>query len=91
MTGFDIGKWFDKCKFDEIQGAIVEQIKDSFGEKSLKESWQHSNQYLTLEDFLKCEWGKRKYFSLFQHMAVSCLGEKRCLELLKLWWGEKKC
>ncbi len=104
MTGFDIGKWFDEFENHEgetpvIASGLILQMRYSFGEKSLKE-WFDSEygEQLKVEDSLEAF---LKYFKYdferpwkgcadFAKMAVSCLGEKRCLELLKKWWEEKK-
>ncbi len=80
---FDVGKWFDEWDaFEKFE------MKRSFGEKSLKE-WFNKT-------IISCKWYeeldmefKWQEGDADKSMAVSCLGEKRCLELLKKWWEEK--
>ncbi len=99
---FDIGKWFDEWKrkpfYEKYElgvDGILESMQVSFGEKSLKEWFEGFYPYYKETQNLKklLNWFKIQKSIGTQdyhwHGAVSCLGEKRCLELLKLWWGEK--
>ena len=91
---FDIGKWFDETgkRYQyTMSRATVYKIKVSFGEKSLKE-WVNQTTRRTSIDWkvLLEYWSYATSYYNLKEMAVSCLGEKRCLELLKKWWGEKK-
>lgn len=91
---FEIGKWFDEKKKNSDCKLEIIDMKDSFGEKSLKE-WYKNNQKTKMlrNDTLvlvqsQLIWESLHGFYLAMS-AVSCLGQKRCLELLKRWWKEK--
>lgn len=93
---FDIGEWFDEYFDGRDCDLLLKDIKISFGEKSLKE-WFDSmgdvepNSFETVKEFFFSDLKSAVfYFDLLAVMAVSCLGEKRCLELLKKWWEEKR-